>query len=250
MADEIEQRITIGPAGLVDLPFDTGEDADGVEVLHEDDGALALALALPRGATLDRDGSVVLILDYPVTIKFRKPGNATPIEQAFNQIRLHRLHGSDMRRVLDAKGRAATLALALSAHMTEAKIALLQKRMDASDVSAASSVVAALCGFSADSGLPENAEITPEGAVRLKLVYPVEPEGFEPRDELMLRRLTGEDLQAISQAKDTLITAIARGTGMTPREANAVFDAMDALDIMGAQRVVGFLSGNGRTTGR
>lgn len=241
MDNEIEQRITIGRAAAIDA-----NAGAAVDVLNEDESVLAL----PSGANLNQDGTVTLMLEYPTTIRTQRPGAPAAIEESFTSMNFRRLKGIDMRKVLEAKGRASSVALALSSGTTEAKIAVLRRRMDASDVSAAGAIVATLCGFITEPGLPDNAVELEGGSIQLPLRYGAAPQGFDPREDLVMRRLTGEDLQMISQAKDTLITAIARATGMTPREAGAVFDVMDAADIMAAQRVIGFLSGNGRMTGR
>jgi hypothetical protein len=222
--------------------------ADEVPFLIED--AAGDPLPLPEGATRNADGTVTLTLAYPVTLTFRLPGGPEVQQKSFAELVLRRLTGLDMRRVIGARGgRSAQVALARSADLSEARIALLYAKMDASDISAANAVVASLCGFDTEEGLPASAVTGDDGAITLPLSAPVEPQGFAPRHDLVFRRLRGDDLIAISQSKDLLPTAMARATGLSPKEANAVFDAMDAADIMAMQRVVGFLSGSGRRIG-
>ena len=224
--------------------------ADDVPVLV--DGALPAAGGLPDGAERNADGTVTLKLAYPVTLSYRAPGGPEVKQEHFASVHMRRLTGRDMRQVLAARGvRASQVAMACASGLSAAKMALLFGKMDASDNTAMQAVVGYLIDLDAEDGLPAGAEENEAtGNITLPLAEPVSPDGFDARHELVFRRLRGEDLIAISQAKQMLPAALARGTGMAPREADAVFDAMDAADIMAMQRVVGFLSGSGRRSGR
>lgn len=197
-------------------------------------------LDLPAGAEAQPDGSVVLTLEYPVTVAFR---GAEDKARIVTSLTLRRLSGADVRRMTEASAkRAMPMALAASAGETPARMALLTGLMDASDVNAASAVVSALLDIGDD--LPERAREDGRTVV-LPLLFPV-----PDREEIVFRRLTGADLLAIGGAKDVVCQALARSAGMSPAEARELFDALDGADAMGVQRVIGFLSGTGRTTGR
>lgn len=197
-------------------------------------------LDLPAGAVAREDGSVELTLDYPITIAVR---GAEDKAETIEHLVLRRMTGADVRRMTEGSAKRGTaLALAASAGMNAARMALIAARMDASDVNAANAVVSALLDIGED--LPERAREV-DRTVVLPLLFPV-----GERDVLVFRRLTGADLQAIAGAKDVICQALARAAGMSPAEARELFDAMDGADAMGVQRVIGFLSGTGRMTGR
>ena len=195
-------------------------------------------MELPRGAEAF-DAHVVLTLDFPVTVQFRGQEGA----ETLTALTMMRLTGADVRRVTEAPAaRGASVALAASLRWTPARTALVLSLMDASDAAAAHAVVAAL--LDVGDGLPERAR--DEGArVVLPLLVPV-----GERTEIPFRRLTGADLQAIAAGKDVVTQALARAAGLSPVEARDLFDTLDGADAMGVSRVVGFLSGSGRMTGR
>ncbi len=200
--------------------------------------AEAPLLDLPRGAEAV-GGQVVLRLDYPVELRFR----GAPSGETLSALTMMRLTGADVRRVTDAPAaRGAAVALAASLRWTPARTALVLGLMDASDAAAAHAVVAAL--LDVGDGLPERAR-EEDGRVVLPLLFLV-----GERTEIVFRRLTGADLQAIAGGKDVLTQALARAAALSPAEARELFDTLDGADAMGVSRVVGFLSGSGRMTGR
>ncbi len=207
------------------------------------------AMTLPEGAEQNADGSVTLTLAYPITLRTRIAGSDVVHEEPIAELVLHRLTGADMRKVLAANNQMAQVALGRACDMPPARMAVAYQRLDASDLAAANGIVAELCGFSVADGLPETVTES-DGVITLPLGHAAQPEGFELRTELAFHRLRGADMIAISQAKQTLPAAFARALRLQPKEADALFDAMDAADIMAAQRVIGFLSGSGRRTGR
>jgi hypothetical protein len=200
-------------------------------------------MELPTGAVLDPHGSVTLTLDYPISL--RGPSGEEQIEH----LTMCRLTGVDMRKVLDAKD-STKVMLGRAVGFTPARLALLYARADASDMAAATKVVAEMVGFG--EGLPDNAEKNEDGTIALPLHMPVAPDGGDLVETLLFRRLTGADLDALKRTTgvQTLLTLLARSLRRTPKEMGELFDIMDGRDIVAAQRVTGFLSGNGRLTGR
>lgn len=188
------------------------DQADDIPVLREDD-----APELPSGATLNEDASITLPLLVPVVLKFKKPGG-TPQEEPYDHLSLRRLTGTDMRKVIAASGaRSTALVLSAATGLSQAKVALLQDRMDAADVRAAQAVIVALLGMG--DGLPKRAEHGDDGSITLPLLTPTEDGDGVLHEALAFRRLTGADLTAIAAAKDdTLPVAIHRATGLTLRE--------------------------------
>lgn len=191
-------------------------------------------LDLPAGAEQQADGSVTLALRYPVTVRLGAAG-----ERAIDQLLFQRLNGVQMRRVMTAKD-PTNVTMAIATGLSPAHQHLLRAKMDASDVTAATSVIAALLDMG--EGLPDRAETNADGSITLPLLFP------GTVDALTLRRLTGADLDAIrrTEGADTLITLAARATGRTPKDMGEEFDAMDAADITALQRVASFLAGIGR----
>ena len=198
---------------------------------------------LPTGAEQQGDGSVLLILDVPVTLS-----STTGVAELFEHLVLHRLTGADMRKVLDAKDGTKTM-LARSLNLAPARLALLYGKMDAADVAAATKVVAEMVGFG--EGLPEQAVKNADGSIDLPLLFPVELDDG-PAPALKFHRLTGGDLDALKRTTgvQTLLTLLSRALKKPLKEIDALFDGMDGADVVAAQRVAGFLSGNGRLTGR
>ncbi len=107
--------------------------------------------------------------------------------------------------------------------------------------------------------LPERASVNGDGSVTLPLRYPVtittrkdgkvRERQFE---ELTFHRLRGADLQAIaavSKEHDTVVT-FARSTRTMQAVMNAVFDKMDAADIVDGGKVINHFLTSGQKTGR
>jgi hypothetical protein len=210
-----------------------------------EDVVWAPLLDLPEGAEMQPDGSVRLNLDYPVTLAFRGAPGATPgAGETIDHLTLRRLTGADVVKVLEAPGaRFTAVALAASTGFAPARVALLTERMDASDMTAAGAVVAAL--LDTGEGLPERAHTDDDGSIVLPLLV-----AQGERTEIVFKRITGADLQAIGAAKVMLPVALSRAARMPLPEARALFAELDGADAIGVSRIVGFLSGSGRMTGR
>ncbi len=234
------------PAGpVIEITGDTTSPDDFVPVLNEG----APPLDLPPGATLLPDGSVKLDLEFPRELTYRQVGSGTVVRgEHYDHLVLRRLSGRDVRRLLDSKN-AIDLAIAISSGMTHARFNQLQNVMDSADVGAAQQVVNELLGDLSRDGLPVQAEETDEG-IRLPLFYPATDGDGELRAEILFSRMTGADRKAIATAPDTLTWAMHRATGLTPKAAKELIDGMDGADVVAANRVIGFLAGNGRRTGR
>ena len=217
-----------------------GASAPGPSVPDAPDAPAWPELVLPAGAEEQPDGSVLLTLDYPVTIQFRGQNDAS---ETIRSLSLHRLTGADVHRFFAVnERRLAGVSLAAATGMAPSRVAMIVKLMDASDLNAANAVVSALLDMG--DGLPERAEVTDTGVV-LPLLVPT-----ADRAELTFRRLTGGDLEAAASTKDSIALIVSRVFAMTPKEAREMLDEMDGADAVGVVRVVGFLSGNGRVTGR
>lgn len=142
-------------AGLViDLEEDGTPAAGGAAVdqdvvdIEADDGQ-----GLPKHAVVQQDGSVLLPLMAPVTLRFRKGAAGEVREEAFAELHMHRLLGADMRAISAASKEAqASVALARSARMPEAKFSALFDRMDAADVAAAARVLDHFLGSGPKTG--------------------------------------------------------------------------------------------------
>jgi hypothetical protein len=207
------------------------------------------AMALPPGAVLNDNGSVWLPLAYPCAIKFRQGSTATAREEPFDHLVLRRLTGAEYRKLRSAKDSAAA-ALALSAGLSPAKLHLLQTVMDATDDAAAGDVVGTLLGVDDFrlGELPPNAEPTDFG-VRMTLRVPSHDGDGTTVTELLFKRLTAAQRRQANESPDLLAWAVSYSTGLTPKQAKAVVDNMDAADARAVDGVVIFLSRPGATTG-
>lgn len=205
-------------------------------------------LDLPRGAELNPDGSVTMTLDYPVTLKFRLAGSdAVTREEPVTQLVLRRLTGADVRKMIGAKN-PSTMALSLSSGLGLAKLHTLQNVMDASDDAAAAEIVNELLGGFA-AGLPAHADETPEG-ITLPLMYPAADEDGTVRTEISFKRLTAVQRRQAGEAPNLLDWGASMATDVSPKTAKTLVDAMDGADAMAVNRVVLFLCGSGRRSGR
>ena len=165
-----------------------------------------------------------------------------------DSLTFRRLGGTDVQRMMDGKN-ATDLAISLATGLTPAKFALLKREMDSADLGAAEQIINELLGDVTKPGLPPHAQETDEG-IRLPLYFPADDGAGQGYTELLFKRMNGADRQAIAQAADTLSAALHRSTGMTPKTAKELIRRMDGIDAVAAQRVIGFLSGSGRPTGR
>lgn len=127
-------------------PAPASPDAEVVELQEEADGKL------PPRAEPQPDGSVILPLDHPVTLAFRRAGSPDVREERFERLHLRRLTGADMRAIAAAGENAGVVAIARSARIDQQKFNALFDRMDGADAHAASRVVEHFLGNGRKTG--------------------------------------------------------------------------------------------------
>lgn len=139
---------------LVDLTEDAGAAVtaaagpDVVVVAEDGDEA-----PLPKRAVLQDDGSIVLPLIYPVTLRFKRPSSDQVREESFDQLHFRRMTGADMRAIAAATaGAGSMVTLARSARIPEAKFSPIFDRMDAADIDDAFAVVSRFLGTGRKTG--------------------------------------------------------------------------------------------------
>ncbi|MBR0643986.1 hypothetical protein [Plastoroseomonas hellenica] len=132
------------PAAVLAAPLPvTPTAAADVVVLPDDEAGQD---ALPENAALQEDGSVILTLMRPVTLRSRRPGSEVVSEEPVTQLHLHRLNGADMRAVTSSKKDTMVVAAARSARIGELKFGAIHDLMDGADVVALLDVVASFLG--------------------------------------------------------------------------------------------------------
>ncbi len=95
----------------------------------------------PANAKPVGDGSFILHLDYPVTIRRRK-SDGSITEEVHKTLHLHRLTGKNQREIRTAsEDDIRPQMIASSAHIELGQARLLHDRMDASDIAAVMIVV-------------------------------------------------------------------------------------------------------------
>ncbi|MBW6402031.1 phage tail assembly protein [Roseomonas sp. HJA6] len=109
-------------------------------------------------------------------------------------------------------------------------------------------------------GLPKDAVRLADGRIRLPLKYPrslivrigAAAGKSETYDALTMRRLNGLDRkEAQSKPEDQMTMVLAaRSAGMRLDLFNALWEQMDAEDVVRVERVIGHFLGLGRRTGR
>jgi hypothetical protein len=135
---------------IIDLADGPAEAPADVPVLAEDG---TLAQDLPRGAVRQDDGSVIYTLRHRCVLKYRRPSDGVVREEPITALHLHRLTGADMRAIAAAKDDATVVvAIARSARMNEARMALIFDRMDGEDAAAAGEVVSGSLGTGRTTG--------------------------------------------------------------------------------------------------
>ena len=212
-----------------------------------DEGVAPMDVSAIPNATLNDDGSITLLLDYPRTVNFGSVGQAGTQAASYETLTFRRLTGAQFLKLL-RRPRMLEAGMAASTGLQEARMALLLDKMDTSDIFAMRAAFEQIMGGMGD-GLPEHAEETPDGIV-LPLRFPVPDGSGDVHHDLVFHRMNGADLKAIEQAKDLVLpTRMARSTGLVLKVAREVFDAMDAADAYDANRVARFLSSSGRKTG-
>ena len=102
--------------------------------------------------------------------------------------------------------------------------------------------------------LPANAVLNADGSVTLTLEFPKELKfrvangdqvvRSEPVTQLVLRRLTGRDLRAQTQAKDQQVEALALSSGLGRMKIAQLLNVIDAADDRAAADVIGQLLGD------
>lgn len=217
----------------------------GFDVVVIDEGFAPLDL--PRNAVLNDDGSVTLTFEFPRDLQFKAVGGAVVKTEHHDHLVLRRLRGPDVVKILASK-RSNETALALACGISAARVSLLLDAMDAADATAARNVVAELLGGLGD-GLPAHAQPTDAGYT-MPLRDPVTTDDGDQYGALSFRRLTGGDLKVIGEASDTIAISIHRACGLTIKQAKDLLALMDGADTMDVNRVIGFLAGIGRQTGR
>jgi hypothetical protein len=95
---------------------------------------------LPPQAKRQDDGTILLTLRLPVTLRYRKGGQERTEE--ITTLLMRRLVGKDMRAVTQAGNGAAIAAAAASAGWSGPKFDILFDQMDADDATAALEVAA------------------------------------------------------------------------------------------------------------
>jgi hypothetical protein len=122
-------------------------DPDVVELPEGEDGTEGL----PKTATEQADGTVLLRLAHPVRLKFKRGGVVR--EEVFEELVFHRLNGADMRLIAQAeKGSIDVTAIARSTRMDLGKASALYDRMDAADTVSCGRVVAHFLGAGTKTG--------------------------------------------------------------------------------------------------
>jgi hypothetical protein len=132
---------------------------------------------------------------------------------------------------------------------------------DAGEATGEDTPVVVLDEAAAADPLPERAVRNEDGSITLPLLYPVTLKfkkassgdvREETLEELVMRRLTGADMRAITAASNGHMVAvgIARSARIGEAKMMALFDRMDGADANAAAQVVGFFLGSGRPTGR
>lgn len=143
-ADMNEGIVVIGDTDDAAL---VAQDAEVVVVPDEDDDTPKL----PKHAKVQEDGSVILPLLFPRTLKTTNVAGGVVKETDYDELHMHRLNGADMRAVQAAgDGKRGVVAIARSARMREGIMGVLFDKMDGADTLAASEVV----GFFLHSGRP------------------------------------------------------------------------------------------------
>ena len=123
---------------------DLGEPA--VSAAAADDGVVNVADGserLPGNATLQANGSVELVLDYPVVLRTRDPKSGSITEERWEKFVMHRFTGADMRAIQAASNETrGQVAIARSAKIADQLARHVWDRMDGADIAAASEVAA------------------------------------------------------------------------------------------------------------
>lgn len=113
----------------------------------------------------------------------------------------------------------------------------------------------------AEDSLPPRAIEHRDGSIELPLLHPVmlkyrtkssDVVREERVDGLVLHRLTGADMRAITAAAgdNQPVVALARSARIMPAKFGLIYDRMDGEDVNDAGQILGRFLGTGRKTGR
>jgi hypothetical protein len=126
--------------------IDSAPVSAALPVLEEGGGTVTsrapvLPPDFPENALAQGDGSFVLTLDYPVTLRFRDAAGAVT-EEKYPSLHLKRLNGKAQREIAQATGDDfRPQMIASSTGMSLGRARLVHDAMDASDIAAALIVV-------------------------------------------------------------------------------------------------------------
>lgn len=97
---------------------------------------------LPKQASRNDDGSVMLALLYPVKIRFQNGHTKAIREETTSELHMHRLRGIDLTAITNSgKADAAVTTLARSTRMPMHRMRAIHDQMDGKDVLAAMQVI-------------------------------------------------------------------------------------------------------------
>lgn len=123
--------------------------ADDLPVIDEEGGE---ELRLPAHAKPQPDGSVILPLKRPFTLRYRTKSSSAVREEPMDQLHLHRLTGVDMRAIAAAEKDSMTVTLARAMRQHEGRVGRVLDAMDGANVAAAFDVVAVFLGSGRKTG--------------------------------------------------------------------------------------------------
>lgn len=129
------------------------EDGDEAELTAEAPAEAAPAVeGLPQNAVVNADGTITLRLEWPAAIKF-KDGAGAVREEPIGELVFHRLRGGDLRAMMNATGKDASLLLfTRSIRKGDGRGPLIFDVLDAVDAKRALDVVGFLAGAGATTG--------------------------------------------------------------------------------------------------
>jgi hypothetical protein len=116
-------------------------DAAAIPALDEEiDADESPAHGLPRGTRQGPNGTVILPLSAPVTIRTKKDGKIS--EHVYHELTFRRFTGQDLRAIRQLTGDAQTIEMFSRATSTQnARMSALYDRMDAADIRRAGEVI-------------------------------------------------------------------------------------------------------------
>lgn len=102
---------------------------------------------LPANAALQPDGSVILTLRFPITMRYTRASTGTERTEQKDSLHMHRMNGAAMRAVMAAPaGHAVPVGIAKSLRIEAGLFNALYDRMDAADATAAAQVFSFFLG--------------------------------------------------------------------------------------------------------